>query len=263
MLDAHFSAVAHKLHAIFDLDDTLADTKQPITPEMARALASLLSYRRVAVISGCAFAQFEKQLLPALSAVPRCRLSALTLLPTCGAAMYVRDGDRWELVYDHSIPADDAQHIIAALERAEAESGYGVDDSYGPKIENRGPQITFSACGQEAPPAVKKRWDPHKEKRRAIIKILTPLLPPGYDARYGGSTSIDITKAGLDKAYGISSYRDRTGDRIETMVFIGDALGPGGNDEAALRTGIHCIAVTDPADTLRLISSWNSAHAHT
>ncbi len=45
----------------FDLDGTLAQSKSPIGPEMAELLTRLLGIVKVAVISGGAWPQFEKQ----------------------------------------------------------------------------------------------------------------------------------------------------------------------------------------------------------
>jgi phosphomannomutase len=46
--------------------------------------------------------------------------------------------------------------------------------------------------------------------------------------RLGGTTSVDVTKPGIDKAYGIRKLRDTLGIAIEEMIFIGDALFPAG-----------------------------------
>ena len=47
----------------FDLDDTLAATKSPITDRMAELLGELLKKYQVCVISGGRFEQFEKQVI--------------------------------------------------------------------------------------------------------------------------------------------------------------------------------------------------------
>jgi len=53
---------------------------------------------------------------------------------------------------------------------------------------------------------------------------------PDFSVRLGGATSIDVTKPGIDKAYGIRKLRDLLGITIKEMVYIGDALFAGGND---------------------------------
>ena len=51
---------------IFDLDGTLAESKQVVDAEMVGLLGRLLEQKKMAVISGGSFAQFEKQFLPGL-----------------------------------------------------------------------------------------------------------------------------------------------------------------------------------------------------
>ena len=46
----------------FDLDGTLAESKRPLSEDMAAILARLLAITDVAVISGGDWPQFEKQI---------------------------------------------------------------------------------------------------------------------------------------------------------------------------------------------------------
>ena len=71
----------------------------------------------------------------------------------------------------------------------------------------------------------------------------------------GGATSIDVTNHGIDKAYGIRKLRDILGISIEEMIFIGDALFPGGNDYPAEQAGVVSIRVRDPEETKRIIET--------
>jgi hypothetical protein len=71
----------------------------------------------------------------------------------------------------------------------------------------------------------------------------------------GGSTSIDVTLPGIDKAYGIRKLRDVLGVSIADMLYVGDALFPGGNDYPARETGATCIQVRDPDETKRVIEA--------
>jgi phosphomannomutase len=71
----------------------------------------------------------------------------------------------------------------------------------------------------------------------------------------GGSTSIDVTKPGIDKAYGIRKLRDVLGITIKEMIFIGDALFPGGNDYPAKEAGVVSLRVKGPPDTKLLVEA--------
>jgi hypothetical protein len=65
----------------------------------------------------------------------------------------------------------------------------------------------------------------------------------------GGATSIDVTKPGIDKAYGIKKLKEILNISLPEMIFIGDALFPGGNDYPAEQTGVVSIPVKGPAQT--------------
>ena len=71
----------------------------------------------------------------------------------------------------------------------------------------------------------------------------------------GGATSIDVTKPGIDKAYGIGKLRDILGISIKEMIFAGDALFAGGNDYPAEQAGVVSVCVQGPHETKRVIET--------
>ena len=236
---------------VFDLDGTLAESKSPIDAEMGDLLNSLLGRVKVAVISGGAWSQFEKQVLANLSHDER--LKNLSLLPTCGTKFYKYDS-KWELLYSEDLTDVEKAKIISSLRQAIDSSELKAKQPWGEIIEDRGSQITFSALGQQAPLEEKKKWDPDFAKRK-LIKALLDQLIPEFSVRLGGTTSIDITKHGIDKAYGIRKLRDVLRVGIQEMIFIGDALFPGGNDYPAKEAGALSIEVKDPHETKRVIET--------
>jgi phosphomannomutase len=237
---------------VFDLDGTLAESKAPLDAEMATLLGKLLAVVRVAVISGGAWPQFQQQVLAQLPGDDG--LKNLSLLPTCGTRFYRRHDGAWENVYAEDFSHQDRDRIIAALNHAFDASGFRAARCWGAVIEDRGSQITLSALGQDAPLAEKKVWDPDFKKRERIKAILESHIP-GFSVHLGGSTSIDITRPGIDKAYGIGKLRDMLGVAIGEMVFVGDALFPGGNDYPARQAGVLSIQVRDPHETKRVIEA--------
>jgi phosphomannomutase len=236
---------------VFDLDGTLAKSKSALDDEMAKLLERLLSVVKVAIISGGDFPQFDVQVLGRLPSGSN--LSNLSILPTSGTKFYqYRDG--WQKLYSDDLTDDEKKKIEAALEQAVAQSGFQPTQSWGERIEDRGTQVTYSALGQEAPLEAKSKWDPDFSKRQQIKAILDKTLPE-FSVRLGGTTSIDVTRPGIDKAYGIRKLRDVLGVPIAQMLFVGDALFPGGNDYPALEAGAESIAVRDPEDTKRVIET--------
>lgn len=125
---------------------------------------------------------------------------------------------------------------------------------WGDLIEDRGSQITFSALGQEAPVAEKKKWDADFSKRKKIVSIVDSFIPE-FSVRMGGATSIDVTKPGIDKAYGIKKLKELLGIEIAEMLFVGDALFPGGNDFPAKEAGCYSIHIRDHNETKRVIET--------
>jgi phosphomannomutase-like protein len=121
-------------------------------------------------------------------------------------------------------------------------------------VENRGSQITFSALGQQAPLAEKERWDPDFAKRKGMQARLQSYIPE-FSIRLGGTTSIDITKPGIDKAYGIRKLRELLGIEIKEMIFVGDAIFPGGNDYPPKEIGVDSICVRDTHETKRVVET--------
>ena len=76
---------------------------------------------------------------------------------------------------------------------------------------------------------------------------------PEFEVNLGGTTSIDIGHKGIDKAYGVEKLGELLAIPVPEMVFVGDALYPGGNDSTVKRTGIDTREVTGPDDTKKVI----------
>ena len=236
---------------VFDLDGTLAESKSPVDAEMARLLHDLIGVVKVSIISGGDWPQFEKQVLSHLPAGTL--LTNLSILPTCGTKFFRYTG-AWTKLYSEDFTSAEKEKILSSLKKAVTEAGFQAKKVWGEVIEDRGSQITFSALGQQAPLEDKEKWDPDFAKRKKIKAILDKLIP-AFSVRMGGATSIDVTKPGIDKAYGIAKLRDILGISIKEMIFVGDALFPGGNDYPAEQAGVVSVCVQGPHETKRVIET--------
>ena len=235
----------------FDLDGTLAESKQPLQEPMGEALADLLGVANVAVISGGDWPQFQKQVASRLP--ERADLTKLWLMPTTGTKLYrFRDGE-WHAIYAELFDDAEKKKILESFDAALEATGFKPEKTWGQRIEDRGSQITFSALGQEAPLEAKEKWDPDFAKRKVIQADLRKRLPE-LSINMGGATSIDITQKGVDKAYGLKKLRDESGIALDDMMFIGDAIFPGGNDYPAKELGLDTVRVKDPEGTLAAIA---------
>lgn len=241
----------------FDLDDTLAPSKSAIDPRMLDLLERLLQRVEVCVISGGNFEQFDAQLLSGLGHLSEETLAGLHLLPTCGTQYFTRVEGAWNASYKEELTDDQKARAIEAVTTEAQRLGLWEADAWGEIIEDRGSQITFSALGQQAPVDAKKAWDPTGEKKNTLRQAVAALLPD-LEVRSGGSTSVDITRKGIDKAYGMRKLAEHTGYSLDEMLFVGDRLDPEGNDYPVLAMGVTCHAVEGWEDTADFLDEFLS-----
>lgn len=239
----------------FDLDDTLAITKSPISDEMAEILGKVLEEFEICIISGGRYEQFKTQVVDRLHIEPH-KLNRLHLMPTCGTRYYRYNelDTEWQIQYAEDLTEEQKTLVIEVLESSAKELGYWEKTPAGDIIEDRGSQITFSALGQKATPEDKYSWDPDGTKKAALRDLAAQSLP-GLEVRAGGSTSIDVTREGIDKAYGMQKLIDAIDISKDDILFFGDNLQEGGNDYPVKAFGIDSLDVEGWEDTARRLES--------
>ena len=236
----------------FDMDGTLALSKQQIEPAMQQALKDLLDVAMVAVISGGDWPQFEKQVVGRL--LPGSKQERLFIMPTTGSKLYQCEDGTWTAIYADNFDAGESDKIRHALDKAVTDAGLKGERIWGEQIEDRGSQVTFSGLGQQAPLDAKDKWDPDQKKRRALQTTLKQELPE-LSINLGGATSVDITRKGVDKAYAMNRLQGYAGVTKEEMLFMGDATYEGGNDRPVPDAGYDTITVRDVRETETAISA--------
>ena len=235
----------------FDLDGTLALSKQALDDEMAALLAKLTQVAMVDIISGGDWPQFEKQVVSRMPA--EANLDNFIIQPTTGTKLYRHKDGQWDRIFADLFSAEESQKIRDSLSQAVAQAGYAHEQTWGEQIEDRGSQVTFSALGQQAPLEAKDKWDPDHEKRKKLQAILQGMLPD-LSINIGGSTSIDITRKGVDKAYGLRKLSETVGVDLDAILFLGDAIFPGGNDYPAKTLGLDTVRVRDVQETKSVVT---------
>jgi len=235
----------------FDIDGTLTRSKLPLDDEMAGLLCQLMEKYKVAIVSGANYEQFKWQILDCLQCQPE-QMKNLFLLPVDGT-VFCSYKSGWQCEYDAPLSGEEKARIRVAFENIFEESGFESPNKiHGELIEDRGAQLNFSALGQEAPIELKEKWDADGKKRAWMIETLKRTLPD-FSMRIGGTTSIEITKPGIDKAYGLNKLMQRSGISKEGVLYVGDKFLRGGNDAPVLILGIECQAVKNPEETKKIV----------
>jgi phosphomannomutase len=228
----------------FDLDDTLAITKSPISDRMAGLLGRLLEHYDICVITGGRFEQIRSQVVDRLDA-PEHLMGKLHLMPTCGTRYYRYDEleHKWVMQYAEDLTKEQKSRIIKALESTAKELNIWCENPKGEIIEDRFSQITMSALGQQASPEDKYAWAEKYKDVRPIYRDKVAEKLPDLEVRIGGTTSTDITLPGIDKAYGMERLIDAIDVSKDEILFFGDKLDEGGNDYPVKAMGIDSIPV--------------------
>ena len=234
----------------FDSDDTIVVSKMAATERMAALLAEAMRYYDICIISGTGFDEtIYPNTVRQIEQIDGVDLSRLHIMPTCGTRYYRHHDGEWKLQYQEDLTEEQKQRIFAAIETSAKQLDMWVANPAGEIIEDRLSQVTYSALGQQATAADKYAWaEANVEKRRQLNEAVKALLPE-FEVRTAGTTSLDITKPGVDKAYGMQKLLEATGCTKEEVLFFGDKLEEGGNDFPVKHMGVDCIAVNRWEDT--------------
>ena len=234
---------------LFDLDDTLAESFQAPAPEMIERLSRLLERIPVGVITAAGWPRIEEQFLAPLSVSSH--IEQFYIFPNSSSQCHVWENGAWKMEYNLLLSEDERARITAALTEASHEAGI-IDPQFEPKIIDRETQIAYAAVGLEAPLEAKKAWDPDQTKRKKL-KTLIETKVPDVEVLIGGMTTIDITKKGVNKSYGVKWFSERLNIPTSEMMYVGDAFYEGGNDRVVIPTGIQTRPTTGPEETLQII----------
>ncbi len=238
---------------IADIDDTVCASTRPLDDAMAAEIARIIRGGTIfGFISGSTMAQISAQITPKLREPHQ-------LLGVSGGH-YVEVSfpggveQRFE-VHRREFGPEDRARVLGAFEGLIARHGIAPLTHRQDQLQDRGAQITLSALGRNAPEAAKRAFDPDGSLREGWIGELVAELGPTFTIRRGGTSSIDITGAGVDKEWGIRRFLERNRLSPDEALFFGDNLQDGGNDAPARRV-VECVAVRDPHDTLQRLKAY-------
>lgn len=240
----------------FDLDDTLSKSKTSISKRMSILISRLLDIHEICIITGGKFEQLQEQVINRLN-IADDKLTKIHLMPTCGTRYYLYDIRKkiWELQYSEDLNEFEKKEIIETVEKIARDKNIWPEKFYGEIIEDRNSQISISFLGQEAPLEEKEKWsEKNSNLRLEVCQEIAKELKQ-FEVRIGGKTTIDITRLGIDKSYGMKKLKEINNLSNDNILFIGDKLSDGGNDYPVKLMGIDTIPVRSYKDTELIVET--------
>ncbi len=227
-----------------DVDQTICESCSEISPVMVREIQRLIGSGRIfSFISGSSIAELKRMVSSKLKLDHH-------LLGNNGTNYVTFSQEKFTEKYNHPFKDPEKKEIFAAFEKLVAKENLVSLTTKEDQLQDRGSQITLSVLGRGAPKELKLEYDPGGELRIKYIEYLRQFLDFNqYDLKIGGTTSIDVTKAGLGKDWGVTQFLKLNQFSADEILFFGDKIYPGGNDYEVSKL-VDCIAVKDPEDTL-------------
>jgi len=231
---------------IADVDETICETCQLVSKEMAEMIDKLIVSGYIFVfISGTK----EKYLTEMLSNQLK---QKHYLLPCTGMQCIEVENNEKRVIYKNELTLEERKEILVALEKLVTHFNLVSLTNKEDQVQDRGSQITLSPIGRSAPLKLKKSLDPEGVKRKEWLSYLknNQLLNfEKYELTIAGTTSIDVTRKGQDKAWSIKEFCKVYNIDLSEVLFIGDKTQPGGNDYPATQI-VDFITVKNPFETL-------------
>ena len=217
-----------------DLDGTLTQHKQPMSPRTKQTLVDLSKkYKLLMVGAGQVYRIFNQMERFPIDIIGNYGLQYATYNPE------TKDLD---IRRDLSFPCDResvGQRVTFLREK------HGYTEFAGDNVEyHPSGCLTFPVLGTRAQQADKLAFDPDRKKRRAFYPEVVELFSD-YTVFVGGSSSFDMAPKPYNKYHALDLYCQEYGLSHENVVFVGDDYGPGGNDESVYLSDFPFICVDD------------------
>lgn len=233
--------------ALFDLDETLAESFKTPTRAMISRIHAVLRHMPFAIVTGRDFDWMKDDFLSQITDSPDAE--RFYVVAEGGAEGYAWKNGSWHKEYGMNLADAERPAIRHAILEAVAETGVLDGQTlYGEQFVDKHAMIAFAMIGRDVPAELKHTWDPGNTKRHQLAHAVAAKLPQ-YDVVMGGATTIDVTKKDINKAYGVRWLSEILRMPPEDMLYVGDALYPDGNDEPVIATGVQIIATTGPKET--------------
>ena len=218
-----------------DLDGTLTQHKQPLSPLTRATLEALAKRYRLLMVGAGQVQRIFRQM----------EHFPIDIIGNYGMqyAAYNAQTGGLDMRRDEMIPAGDRGTIEARVTALREK--YGYTEFAGDNVEyHPSGCLTFPLLGTKAAQADKLAFDPDRAKRRRIYAQVCAAFPE-YCVFVGGSSSFDMAPRPYNKLYALDLYCREQGIAHENVLFIGDDYGTGGNDESVYLSDVPFLCVDD------------------
>lgn len=226
-------------HYIFDIDNTLTPSRQPIAKEFKTFFEDFCISNNVSLVTGSDYEKIEEQLGASI-------LNKTYYIFACSGNTVYEDK---KLISTNSLELPN--EVVSWLLEQVAKSGFSLKT--GRHIEYRPGSVNFSVVGRNANQTERNayiKWDREHKERDWLVSIFNMRFPK-FEALKGGETGIDICNKGQNKSQILKWF-----DSQDYIKFFGDAIYPGGNDyplAVAIKNGVH-FSVRNWEDTYEILS---------
>lgn len=233
-------------HFFFDLDKTLTPSRSPMLQEHQEIFDQLCRERDVVIVTGGSIAHIREQTTSRFDG----RYHALA---QSGNHYVLDDGTtQW---YE-PITDEQARHVFAFIEDLKRHFSVVPRDE-NDLVDHRGAQIGYSVIGYHETLEKKYAFDPDDSKRRAALDAypggVEHLRVIGIDVVPAGTSGYNFIPLGKHKGFNVRRLCEHLGWNASDCIYVGDALFPGGNDEAVIGV-IPVHAVKDPHETFAFVA---------
>ena len=218
----------------FDLDGTLTQHKSPMIPENRQMMERLAGKYKLLM----AGAGQGRRIFNQMEGFP------IDIIGNYGLqyAKYNAKTKNLDIIRDVSFDCD-----RASIEKCinYFREKYGYTEYLGDNVEyHPSGCVTFPILGTKARQEDKLNFDPDRKKRRVIYNEVVEAFSE-YNVFVGGSSSFDMAPKPYNKYYALDLYCRENGLAHESVLFIGDDYGEGGNDESVYLSDISFLCVDD------------------
>jgi hydroxymethylpyrimidine pyrophosphatase-like HAD family hydrolase len=201
-------------------------------------------------MSGAAFSRMQRDILKRIPTGPT--EAQLYVFSDSAAQCHIWKKHEWREAYNFPLTEAERARITDSIKTAITASSLYAGIENTARILDRETSVAFTALKEGASRDEKRAWDPDGKKRGTLIELLRSALPE-YEVLIGGKTTVDVTKKGMTKAYGVRWLATELHLAPSDMLFIGDGFYEGGNDAIVIPTGIQIKEVHSPQETEMIV----------